>query len=397
MLAGWTTKGGRSLQGDSETCESEKFPINTTAAACLHLVDRIIRGGENISPSAIESIMGRNPTLNALVPQVVGVRDEIAGEVPVCVIKGSATPEIRELIQSEIVQHMGTLYVPEDVIPIKELGLEDYPRTTSGKIQKAKLAALVKKHLSRSEEALDSTTGNDANLTEELRLIWAKAVGLEPSRIRLDAPIGEFADSITVMRVRDRIKRTTGKALSLSAMAEAGTIENQIKLLQSMGAGRANGTQEVQVKRPTRQGTPEVEDMAHLIEDPELLGPTKDVVIETISKLGLGWEDVEDVIPAYDFGTIMSQTKLYDSWNFNFSIHPSRKIDKEVSSETSESHFPYMGRLVLTSLSSISAVPLKPLLSTTVSSHPSSSGTRISSNRMTLSTWSSSKAQNSLI
>lgn len=330
--------------------------------------------------------MGRNPTLNALVPQVVGVRDEIAGEVPVCVIKGSATPEIREMIQSEIVQHMGTLYVPEDVIAIKELGLEDYPRTTSGKIQKSKLAALVKKHLSRSE-ALDSTTGNDANLTEELRLIWAKAVGLEPSRIRLDAPIGEFADSITVMRVRDRIKRTTGKALSLSAMAEAGTIENQIKLLQSMGAGRANGTQVDQVKRPTRQGAPEVEDMAHLIEDPELLEPTKEVVTETISKLGLGWEDVEDVIPAYDFGTIMSQTKLYDSWNFNFSIHPSRKVHKEVSSGTFDSRFSCTGRLVLTSLSSISAVPLKPLLSTTVSSHPSSSGTRIGSNRMTLSTW----------
>lgn len=258
--------------------------------------------------------------------------DEIAGEMPICVIKGPATPEIRELIQSEIVHHMGTLYVPEDVIPIKELGLEDYPRTTAGKIQKTKLAALVKKHLSRSEEASGITAGNDANLTEELRSIWAKAVGLEPSRIRLDAQISEFADSITVMRVRDRIKRTTGKALSLSAMAEAGTIENQIKLLQSMGVGQANGGQEVQVKRPTRQGPPGVEDMVHLIEDPELLEPTKEVVIETISKLGLGWEDVEDIVPAYDFGTVMSQTKLYDSWNFNFSIHPSRKVDKEVSS-----------------------------------------------------------------
>lgn len=323
------------------------------------------------------------------------MRDEIAGEVPVCVIKGSATPEIRELIQSEILQHMGTLYVPEDVIPVTELGLEDYPRTTSGKIQKTKLAALVKKHLSSSEEAEDGNTGNDANLTEELRSIWAKAVGLEPSRIRLDAPIGEFADSITVMRVRDRIKRTTGKALSLSAMAEAGTIEKQIKLLQSMGAGQANGTQEVRVERPTRQGTPSVEDMVHLIEDPELLEPTKEVVIKTMSSLGLGWEDVEDIIPAYDFGTIMSQTKLYDSWNFNFSILPSRKVDKEVSPCMLEAHFSPMCKLALTSPSSISAVPLKPLLSTIVSSHPCSFGTRTSSSRTTLSTWSSSKARSS--
>ncbi|KAJ0104211.1 hypothetical protein J7T55_001698 [Diaporthe amygdali] len=291
--------------------------------------EMIIRGGENISPVAIEGILGKNPRLSALVPQIVGVKDEIAGEVPVCVIKGPADPEIRELIQSEIVQHMGTLYVPEDVISVKALNLEDYPRTTSGKIQKAKLAALVKKHLSKSEAIVDSTIRNEASLTEELRLIWAKAVGLEPSRIRLDAPVGEFADSITVMRVRDRIKRTTGKALSLSAMAEAGTIEGQIKLLQSMGAGQANGAQEVAVKRPTRQGTPEVEDMAHLLEDPELLEPTKELVVKTISSLGLGWEDVEDIIPAYDFGTIMSQTKLYDSWNFNFAINPSQKLNKE--------------------------------------------------------------------
>jgi hypothetical protein len=284
----------------------------------------------------VEGILGKNPTLNKLIPQIVGVRDKIAGEVPVCVIKGPATPETRELIQSEIVNHMGTLYIPEDVIPIKALGLEDYPRTTSGKIQKGKLAALVTKHLSESEEVSDSTSGNGTNLAEELRSIWAKAVGLEPSRIRLDAPIGEFADSITVMRVRDRIKRTTGKALSLSAMAEAGTIEEQIKLLESMGAGQADGAQDVRVERPTRQGTPGVEDMVHLIEEPELLEPTKEVVVNTISKLGLSWEDVEDIIPAYDFGAIMCQTKLSDSLNFNVSIHPTRKVDKEVSSGTLE-------------------------------------------------------------
>lgn len=301
-------------------------------ASCLQVVYRIIRGGENISPTAVEGILCKNPVLNRLVPQVVGARDEIAGEVPICVIKGAAaTPEIRELVQSEIVNHMGTLYVPEDVIPIGALGLEDYPRTTSGKIQKTKLAALVKKYLSKAEEAAGGIAVNDTDLTEELRSIWARAVGLEPSRIRLDAPIGEFADSITVMRVRDRIKRTTGKAISLAAMTEAGTIEGQIKLLQSMGAGQANDSKERRVERPTRRGTPGVEDMVHLIEDPELFEPTKEVVAETISGLGLGWEDVEDVIPAYDFGTVMSQTKLYDSWNFNFAVHPSGKIDKEVS------------------------------------------------------------------
>lgn len=297
--------------------------------------DRIIRGGENISPSAIEGILGRNPKLNALIPQIVGARDEIAGEVPVCVIKGKVTPEIRELIQSEIIQHMGTLYVPEDVISTEDLGLKDHPRTTSGKIQKTRIGELVKKYLAK-EPATNGTNGhldvNDTKLSEEVRTIWAKAVGLDPSRIRLDAPIGEFADSITVMRVRDKIKRTTGKALSLADMTGVGTIEQQIKILQSMGAGQVNGTHEVQVKRPARQGPPGPEDMAHLTENPEAFEPTKELVTKTLSGLGLGWDDVEDVIPAYDFGSIMSQTKLYNSWNFNFAINPTEKVDKTVSS-----------------------------------------------------------------
>lgn len=278
----------------------------------------------------MEGILGKNPTLNALFPQVVGAPDEIAGEVPVCVIKGKITPEIREMVQSEIVHNMGTLYVPEDVISTEDLGLEDYPRTNSGKIQKAKLAAMVKQYLSQMNKADGLANGQDANLTEEIRAIWAKAVGLDPSRIRLDAPIGEFADSITVMRVRDRIKRATGKALALADMTAAGTIEQQINILHSMGSGLANGDQVVQVKRPTRQGPPALEDMIHLTEDPEGFEPTKGLVSKTLSGYGLDWEDVEDVIPTYDFGAVMSQTKLYDSWNFNFAINPSNKVNKTV-------------------------------------------------------------------
>lgn len=300
-------------------------------------LDRIIRGGENISPSAVEAVLSKNAILSVLLPQIVGAPDEIAGEVPVCVVKGKGkvTPEIRELIQSEIVHHMGTLYVPEDVISIEDLGLKDYPRTTSGKIQKTKIAGMVKKYLSMESETNGInghlTNGEDVNLAEKIRTIWAKAVGLDPSKVRLDAAIGEFADSITVMRVRDRIKRETGKALSLAEMSGASTIEQQIDILQSMGSSQVNGNHGIQVRRPTRQGPPGPEDMAHLTENPGLFEPTKEVVSKTLSGYGLGWEDVEDVMPAYDFGAVMSQTKLYDSWNFNFSFTPTNKVNKTVS------------------------------------------------------------------
>lgn len=313
-------------QEDTKTCESlgSQWPDWTFTN-----MSRIIRGGENISPTAIEAVLLKNSLLAPLVPQVVGAKDAIAGELPVAIVMGKVTAEIRDAVQSEIVQHMGTLYVPEEVLSTEDLGLTDYPRTTSGKIQKTKLVALVNQYLSTSVESGNKTLPSE-DLTEEVKSIWAKAVGLDPSHVRLDAPISEFADSITVMRVRDRIKRQIGKVLSLAEMTATGTIGRQIEVLRGMGAGSTE-IREVRPRQPIRKDPLTAEDMAHLVKDPELLEPTKKVILETISPFGLEWEDVEDVIPAYDFNALMSRTRLYDSWRTNFAVQTSSRISKAVS------------------------------------------------------------------
>lgn len=253
----------------------------------------------------------------------MGAQDSIAGEVPVAVVKGKVTAEIKDLVQREIIHHMGALYVPEDVISIEDLGLEDFPRTTSGKIQKTKIRSLVDEYLSKPAT-------KDADITQEIKTIWAKAVGLDPSHLRLDTSIGEFADSITIMRVREKIRKQTGKVLSLAVMAEAGTIGEQIKLLQSMEAP-SKETQNVRVDRIKRQGGPKVEDMAHLTEDADLFGPTKELIVDTISRFGFFWEDVEDIMPAYDFVAMMTKTKLFESWAWEFALQPAALLDKKVS------------------------------------------------------------------
>lgn len=253
----------------------------------------------------------------------MGAKDAIAGEVPVAVVNGKVTAEIRDLVQSEIVQHMGALYVPEDVISIMDLGMDDYPRTTSGKVQKTKIRSLVNEYLSKPAT-------NDVDTIQEIKKIWAKAVGLDPSHLRIDTPIAEFADSITIMRVREKIRRQTGKALSLAAMAEAGTIGKQIELLQSLETS-SKQTEKTRVDRPQRQGGPDVEDMVHLTENPDLFEPTKELVVKAISKYGFGWDDVDDIMPAYDFVEIMSKTQLLDSWTWEFAIRPAVQLDKTVS------------------------------------------------------------------
>lgn len=159
----------------------------------------------------------------------------------------------------------------------------------AGKIQKTKLAALVRKF--RSEHDAATADVAESQLDGDVKSIWAKAVGIPLKNLRIDDPLSEVADSITVMRVRDKIKRQTGKTLSLAEMADSRTIAGQIKLLKSQPVANAKDTTH---QRVIRQGPPGVEDMAHLTEDPDLFEPTKEVVSKALAVHGLGWEDVED-------------------------------------------------------------------------------------------------------
>lgn len=159
----------------------------------------------------------------------------------------------------------------------------------AGKIKKTQIAALVRKY--RADQDISLTSASDLQLESDVRNIWAKAIGIPLASLRVDDPLSEVADSITVMRVRDKIKRQTGKTLSLTEMADSGTIAGQIKLLKTQPIADIKPKLH---QRIARQGPPGVEDMAHLTEDPELFEPTKELVSKTLAVHGLDWEDVED-------------------------------------------------------------------------------------------------------
>ncbi|KAF2434213.1 acetyl-CoA synthetase-like protein [Tothia fuscella] len=287
--------------------------------------DMIIRGAENISPAAIEAALGKIPYLAALQIQIVGAPDHIAGEVPVAVVHGEVTPEISMNIRDAIIDSMGTIYAPDEIMSLASLGLKELPRTMSGKIQKNKIAAAVRQnYLVRKKVSSNGTHGYLQNIVKD---IWARAVGREPDQLSLDDQISDFADSITVIRVRDRIMRETGKTLSLSEMAGAGTLGAQIKLLES---ATIDAKTSVPKQRVVREGPPEIEDMAHLIEEPELYDATKDLVERTISPFGFAWDDVAEVLPAYDFATVLSNTHIFDSWNFKMALLPKKVNSREL-------------------------------------------------------------------
>lgn len=85
--------------------------------------DLIIRGGENIFPATIEMVLNKNEGVNL---QVVGVPDEVAGEVPVAVIK--IIGEIsKEILFQQIVHVLGARYSLKAIIHLRDdLGLDNY-------------------------------------------------------------------------------------------------------------------------------------------------------------------------------------------------------------------------------------------------------------------------------
>lgn len=267
-----------------------------------------------MSSSAIEAAISNDPQLARLNPQIVAAPDLIAGEVPVAVVLGKVNTDTKEKIQSAVLKSMGRIYVPEDVVSLEDLGLPDFPRTMAGKIQKTKLAAAVRSL--RADREIIPSIQSDSELADIVKDVWAKTVGLDPSRLSLDAPIGGFADSISVMRARDAIHQRTGKMLSLAHMADVGTVAGHIDLLRAQ-----TGEVKLPMKaRPMRHGPPGADDIAHLFGDTDLLGATKKLVLSAISPCGFDWDDVEDIIPADDFISVMTETRLLDRRRYKFSI-----------------------------------------------------------------------------
>lgn len=274
--------------------------------------EMIIRGGENISPAAIEFTLGKVPKLAACNIQVVGAEDAIAGEVLVAIIQGDSNPDIVQELQKAALSKLGPAFVPDEVLSLKALGLDEYPRTMSGKIQKAKLAKIVATYRGARESALPNGYDGPKRLEDSIRRIWSRAVGYD---VDDDTPISDFADSITVMRVRDRIFKETGSSISLSDMVDAVNIAGQIRIIERQGQHTG--------KRPTRKyrpGPPGMEDLVHIGNDPDRFKQTKAYIEAELVPHNLSWEDVEDVVPAYDFGKTLSWTGIFESWNFMFAF-----------------------------------------------------------------------------
>ena len=237
-------------------------------------------------------------------------------------------------LQEAVRKHMGVLYVPDEVITLDSLGLEDYPRTMSSKIQKGALRVMVaayRKHREPRSEGSKDIAGDSIaadgtpdgsldtkNIEETVLTIWWRATGIEPSKLDKETPTFNFADSITIMRVRGMYRKELGITLTAAEMSESADLKSQIIALEHKAS---LSTQK------TVWPTPRVENTRTLEELQTVLGPETDAKIfkETASaalaKEGFDFnQDVESVIQTNDFVDVLEKDGMIHKWNFAISV-----------------------------------------------------------------------------
>jgi acyl-CoA synthetase (AMP-forming)/AMP-acid ligase II len=116
----------------------------------------IIKGGENISPVAIEMAISNNPQLACEQIQIDGAPDFIAGQVPVAVVKEEPSSDNFDCIRKTVLEQMGPKYVPSELIKLHDLGLEDWPRTLMGKLLRLRLSSRVGAYIKKRNDMISS-------------------------------------------------------------------------------------------------------------------------------------------------------------------------------------------------------------------------------------------------
>jgi fatty-acyl-CoA synthase len=105
--------------------------------------DMLKIGGENVDPMEVEAYLMGHPAINLVA--VVGVPDPRLAEVPVAFVRLEpghrlAGSEVIDLCRGKI----ASFKIPREI-----LFVDDFPMTSSGKIQKAKLREEARRRLGR--------------------------------------------------------------------------------------------------------------------------------------------------------------------------------------------------------------------------------------------------------
>lgn len=248
--------------------------------------------------------------------QVVGIPHDLAGEVPVAILQQTATIKVSlEELHTTIVSELGAGFAPSMLLDLKaDLGEDNFPSTTSGKIQKTTLRKWVLDYLSKAQP-VELSSNSDA-LESELTVFWATLSGRKKIKIPTDVSVHRFTDSMMLIQFCSLVFERLGKRITMRDLVDYNTIQSQADFLRSrpeVGHPSA-ATKEVESKSIpfsilSRSGG-----------DQSRLLSIKDATSEHLGSMELSWEHVEKVAPMTDIMTLMSRGARPNSWNHRHSI-----------------------------------------------------------------------------
>jgi thioesterase domain-containing protein len=187
--------------------------------------------GFRIEPGEVEAALGRHPGVReALVIVRDGLQGGPDGEkrlVGYLLLAGDEVPtasELRDFLRRSLPEHM---------MPAAFVALPEWPLTPNGKVDRAALPA------PQRTETADRIAPRDT-LEHELARIWEEVLEVGPIGIRDDF-FALGGHSLLAVRLMAKIEEQLGRALPLSVLFTAGTVEGMAAVLrQSSPSERAS-------------------------------------------------------------------------------------------------------------------------------------------------------------
>lgn len=242
--------------------------------------------------------------------QVVGIPDDVAGEVPVAIIKMKTDGTVsKNLLHERIVKELGVTFVLERVLDLKELAVDDWPTTATGKIMKMDVKQLVLDHIDFESKRSSRDVAREPTAAA-LTQIWARFAGVSENQLSPTMSLEGIVDSVTVMRFRSQVRKELGKTFSLEELNANPTIVKQAAILDRQQETVLRGSEAV--TGPAREGPPRLDDIVHARSNQKTFDEIRQAAKDKLRSLGLSWDRVvEEILPAYDF---------LQAWRLNISI-----------------------------------------------------------------------------
>ncbi|KAL8685879.1 MAG: hypothetical protein Q9224_005631, partial [Gallowayella concinna] len=247
--------------------------------------DIINRAGEKLPPAKIEACINR--IFPFITSEVVSIPDGIAGEVPAAVVSvpEGLRPDTQR-IKAAVVGSLGLEFAPEIIVSLKEIGLQTFPTTKSGKVKKNELRGHLMRHIEAQGSNLKTVAPVPRSTKEAIVDVLGALLGQSPADLPRDKAISELLDSISTLTFLHELGKSLQKTVTMSHVQGATTITELATSIDSHQA--PNET--------TPTGPPDISRMSH--ESNQYSSRTQHLLKPTLERLSLTWaNDVQDVYP----------------------------------------------------------------------------------------------------